>query len=222
MILAVNAKAYYPHSFGSKLLKIARALDSVAKEYSIRAIIAPPFTELKDVKEVVEKVEVFAQHLDPVEPGAHTGAVVAEGVKNIIDGSIINHSERRLLLDEIEFLVRKLKILGKESLVCAPTPKAAAAVAAFEPHMIAMEPPELIGTGISVSKAKPETITETVEALRSAGFKGHVLVGAGITTGEDVRKALELGAEGVLVASAVVKADDPYAKLKEFAEAATK
>jgi triosephosphate isomerase len=86
--------------------------------------------------------------------------------------------------------------------------------------MVAMEPPELIGTGISVSKAKPETITSTVEAVREVGFSGPILVGAGISTGEDVKKAMELGANGVLVASAVVKAKDPYEKLKELAGAA--
>ncbi|ABU81878.1 triose-phosphate isomerase [Ignicoccus hospitalis] len=219
MILAVNAKVYYPYSFGARLLRLARAIDKVAKEYSITTIIAPPHTELKEVKDIVEVTKVYAQHLDPVEPGAHTGSVILEGIKEIIDGSIINHSEKRMRLDEIELVVSKLRRAGKESLVCAPTPNTAAAVAALRPSMIAMEPPELIGTGVSVSRARPETVVETVRAVKGTGFAGPVLVGAGISSGEDVRKAIELGADGVLVASAVVKADDPYVKLKEFAEA---
>ena len=35
-----------------------------------------------------------------------------------------------------------------------------------------------------------------------------VLCGAGISTGEDMKAALELGAEGVLLASGIIKADD--------------
>jgi len=222
LILAVNAKTYYPHSFGSRLLRILRALDKIAKEYDLVTILAPPHTEIREVSEITEATRIFAQHVDPVDPGAHTGSVVLEGIKDFVDGSIVNHSEKRLKLDDIDFIVNKLREFGKESLVCAPTPKTAASVAVLEPTMVAMEPPELIGTGISVSKAKPETITETVKAVRAVGFRGPILVGAGISTGEDVRKALELGADGMLVASAVVKAEDPYLKLKEFAEAASR
>jgi triosephosphate isomerase len=48
----------------------------------------------------------------------------------------------------------------------------------------------------------------------------NVLCGAGITKGEDVGSALKLGTKGVLVASGVVKAKDPYKVLLNFAEAA--
>jgi triosephosphate isomerase len=77
------------------------------------------------------------------------------------------------------------------------------------PDMIAIEPPELIGTGISISKARPELITESVKQIRKVNRSVKVLCGAGVTTAEDVSKALELGSEGVLVASAVAKSKDP-------------
>ena len=219
-IIAVNAKTYYPYSFGSHLLRILRAMEKISREYDVELILAPPHTELKETSSIAERVSIFAQHVDPLEPGAHTGSVIIEGLKDIISGSIINHSERRIRIDEIEFIVEKLRKYGLRSLVCAPTPKTAASVAVLEPDFVAMEPPELIGTGISVSKAKPETITNTVKKLEEVNYKGHILVGAGISTGDDVAKALQLGAHGVLVASAIVKAKDPYEKLSEFAGAA--
>jgi triosephosphate isomerase len=37
----------------------------------------------------------------------------------------------------------------------------------------------------------------------------RVLAGAGISTGDCVKKAIELGADGVLLASGVVKAKNP-------------
>ena len=43
-----------------------------------------------------------------------------------------------------------------------------------------------------------------------------VLCGAGIHTGEDVKKSRELGAKGILVASGVVKAKDQRKALKEL------
>ncbi|MCD6235493.1 MAG: triose-phosphate isomerase, partial [Thaumarchaeota archaeon] len=92
--------------------------------------------------------------------------------------------------------------------------------AALGPDMIAIEPPELIGTGIPVSKAKPEVVSGAVEAVKRINTEVHVLCGAGISTGEDVARAIELGAEGVLLASAYVKAKDPKKVLSEMAETA--
>ena len=43
-----------------------------------------------------------------------------------------------------------------------------------------------------------------------------VLCGAGVKTGKDIRKALELGAHGVLLASGVVKAKDKRATLMDL------
>lgn len=75
---------------------------------------------------------------------------------------------------------------------------------------MAIEPPELIGSGIPVSKASPEVVTGAVKA--AAGVK--VLCGAGISKGEDVKAAIELGTHGVLLASGVTKAADPEAALR--------
>jgi len=43
-----------------------------------------------------------------------------------------------------------------------------------------------------------------------------VLTGAGISTGECVRIALDLGTDGVLLASGVVKAKDPALVLRDL------
>jgi len=75
---------------------------------------------------------------------------------------------------------------------------------------IAYEPPELIGGDISVSEAKPEIIERITSKV------DNLLVGAGIKKKEDVKRSLELGAKGILVASGVVKAKNPYKILEEF------
>ncbi len=220
-ILAINFKAY-PSAFGEKGLAIALAAEHVAEEYkgSIDIIVAVPATEIARVSDAVTSVHVFAQHVDPVEPGAHTGylpleAIVEAGAK----GTLVNHSEHRLKLSDIDYIVRKARKMSVSTLVCADTPTAAAAVAALSPDIIAVEPPELIGTGIPVSKAKPEIIRDTVKLVRMINADVVVLTGAGITSGDDAAAAIRLGTLGVLVASAVMKASDPEAKIRELAEA---
>jgi triosephosphate isomerase len=105
------------------------------------------------------------------------------------------------------------------SVICANNPTISVAVASLKPDVIAVEPPELIGTGIPVSKAKPEVVADTVNLVREVNKKVKILCGAGISRGEDVTAALKLGTEGVLVASGIVKAKHPYKIMREFAEA---
>ena len=81
---------------------------------------------------------------------------------------------------------------------------------------MAVEPPELIGSGISVAKADPDIIRSSVELVHSVNKNVKVLCGAGIQTGECVRTAVDLGADGVLLASGVVKAKDPEAVLRDL------
>jgi len=137
-------------------------------------------------------------------------------------GTLVNHSERRLNLADIDEIIMRARANDLVSVVCSNNASVSSAVAALKPNMIAVEPPELIGTGIPVSKAKPEVVSGTVELVRRVNRDVVLLCGAGITRGEDVAAALRLGTEGVLVASGIVKAKDPYAALMEFAEAISK
>jgi len=219
-IVAVNFKAYYPYSFGENALRIARDAKKVWEETGVEIILIPPYTEIKPVLEVVKgtEIKVYAQHADPVEPGARTGFIPLEGLKEAgVHGVLLNHSEHRLKLADINWLIKKAKELGLRTLVCADVPETGAAVAVLKPDMVAVEPPELIGTGIPVSKAKPEVITRSVELIRKVNSEVIILTGAGISKGEDVYAAIKLGTSGVLVASAIVKAKNPYEVIKDMA-----
>ena len=224
-IIAVNFKAYYPYSFGEHALRIARDAVKIVDEYDVDVILAPPFTEIYRILEIVRgsRVKVYAQHADPMEPGARTGFIPVEAIKEIgANGLILNHSEHRLKLADINWLIKKAKKLSLEQIVCADVPETAAAVSVLNPDIVAVEPPELIGTGIPVSKAKPEVITRSVELVKKHNPDIVLLTGAGISKGEDVYAAIRLGTLGVLVASAIVKAKDPYAVMKDMAENALK
>ncbi|MEL9997319.1 MAG: triose-phosphate isomerase [Sulfolobales archaeon] len=217
-VIVINYKVYNT-SFGNSALSIAKAAEEVSINTGVNIIVAPPATEIRTLASNVS-IPVYAQHVDPVDLGAYTGHIPPEAVKEAgAKGFIINHSERRIRVDEIARLVIKARNLGLNTLVCADTPEVAAALAVLNPDMIAIEPPELIGTGIAVSKAKPEIILSTVSRIRSVNNDVIILTGAGISTPEDVVKALELGTSGVLVSSAIMKAKDPKKVISEMAEA---
>lgn len=220
-LLVINYKAYIT-AVGEAATSIARAAEKVSREYGVTVAVAPPATMINRIASTYE-VPVFAQHVDPVRPGSHTGFLTVEAIKEAgAVGSVINHSEHRLKLSDIEFLVNRLREERLLSLVCADTPAAAAAVAVLRPDIIAIEPPELIGTGIPVSKAKPEVVIRSVRLVRSVNSNVIILTGAGITTGEDVAAAIRLGTSGVLVASAVMKAKEPDKVLSDMADKAVR
>jgi len=208
---------------GKKALELARIAENVNLETEVNIGLAPQYVDIAPIAREVS-VPVFSQHIDAITPGSFkTGHVLPESVKEAgAVGTLINHSERRLKLAKIDATIARARELSLVSVVCTNNPAVSAAAAALKPDMIAVEPPELIGTGIPVSKAKPEVVTGTVDVVKRINPKIVVLCGAGITTGDDVAAALRLGTEGVLVASGIVKAKDPYKALLDFAEAITR
>ncbi|NLF89093.1 triose-phosphate isomerase [Candidatus Bathyarchaeota archaeon] len=219
-MIIVNFKTYL-ESTGKNALSLAKQAERAAKETGACIVVAPQAADLRLVAESVE-IPVFAQHVDPIKPGSSTGHVLAEAVKEAgAVGTLINHSERQLRLIDIDATIALCREKGLVSCVCANNPAVSAAIAALKPDITSMEPPELIGSGISVSKSKPEVITDTVQLVKRIDSKMTILCGAGISTAEDVSIALKLGTQGVLVASGIVKAKDPYSVLRAFADATT-
>jgi len=217
-MIIVNFKTYL-EATGEKSVELAKKAEKVSADTKVLIGVAPQFVDIAVVAEAVS-IPVFAQHIDPIQPGSHTGHVLAESVKEAgALGTLINHSERQLKLSDINAIIKMTREKSLVSLVCANNPAISASAAALKPEIIAIEPPELIGTGIPVSKAKPEVITDTIRRVREINKKVVILCGAGISHGEDVEAALRLGTQGVLVASGIVKAKDPDRVLREFAEA---
>jgi len=216
-VMIVNFKTYL-EATGKNAVELAKKAEKVSRETGIYIGVAPQLADLRSVAEAVE-IPVFAQHVDSIKPGSYTGHVLAESVKEAgAAGTLINHSERQLKLADVDETVKIARKKGLISVVCANNPSISAAVASLKPDMVAIEPPELIGTGIPVSKAQPEVVSGTVGLVREVNEQVIILCGAGISHGEDVTAALKLGTQGVLVASGIVKAKDPYEIIREFAE----
>lgn len=214
-LILINFKSYR-EGFGHNAHKIAQSAEIVSQESGISIALAPGYMDIHPISHHYS-LPVYAQHIDGISPGAHTGAVLAEAVKEAgATGTLINHSERRLTMADIDAAVSAANNAHLASVVCTNNAATSAAAAALSPSYIAIEPPELIGSGVSVSKTDPGIIERTVEAVKSVNPDVRVLTGAGISTGECVKIAVELGTDGVLLASGVVKADNPQKVLEDL------
>ncbi len=209
-MIIINFKAYR-QATGQEAEELNQKIEKARKKTDKEIVVSPATTDLNRIK----SSKMYSQHIDPVNPGSQTGHTTVETVKEAgAEGTLLNHSERRLEDEELKESVMMANEKGLTTVVCAQNPEECGKYAEYNPDYIAYEPPELIGGDTSVSSAKPGLIEKAVEKASDT----TVLTGAGIKSREDVEKSIELGCEGVLVASGVVKSEDPFEEVLELCE----
>jgi len=214
-LIVLNFKTYR-ESTGEQAIRLAEICEDIANDYSVKMVVVPQVADISVISKAV-RIPVFAQHVDGVGYGGFTGHITAASLKEAgATGSLINHSERRLKLADIDASITACRKAGLKMIICTNNVATTRACAALEPDYVAVEPPELIGSGIPVSKADPDIVTNSVKAVKNIAPKVGVLCGAGITHGEDLKSALELGTEGVLLASGIIKAKDQRKALEDL------
>lgn len=203
--LIVNLKAYQQGT-DTQAGTILNDLNKVSTPQGVDLVVAVNPVDLRLADRTNHAV--IAQHLAPHGYGSHTGRVLPRSAEQFgATGTLLNHSERQISLDGIKNTKELCGALGLTTYICADSLATVKTVARLEPDYVAIEPPELIGGDTSVSDAKPELIAGAADAC--AEHDVSLLCGAGVKSAEDVAKARELGAKGVLVASGVVKEADP-------------
>ncbi|MDH3385873.1 MAG: triose-phosphate isomerase [Nitrosopumilus sp.] len=215
-MFVINCKNYEEIA-GDKIIKFVKISEKISKKYKIKIAISPP----QHLMGLVSKssIPILAQHVDVSKVGSTTGFIVPELLKKSgVKGSLINHSEHRISGKDIVFLISKLRDLKMISILCVKDVAEVKKYVKLNPDYIAIEPPELIGSGKAVSKEKPDLIIKAVNAVKSAKNNTKLLCGAGIVSGEDVSKAAELGSHGILVASGIIKAKNWEKMIIEFAK----
>jgi len=215
-VIVLNVKTY-AEATGNKALEIAKIMDRISEETGASMAICVQATDIFKCAEQVS-IPVWAENIDPVKPGSHTGWTLPEAVKEVgATGTLINHSEHRLKLADIDACLTRAKELDLDQIICTNNVATSKAAAALKPNFVAVEPPELIGGDISVTTADPDIVKNSVDAVQNIDSSVKVLCGAGVKNGKDVAKAIELGAEGVLLASGVVKAADKEKVIRDLA-----
>ena len=216
-MFVINCKNYEEIS-GDKIKKFIEIAEQVSKKYKIKIAISPPQHLIGLVAN--SSIPILAQHIDDSKIGSTTGYIIPELLKKSkVKGSLINHSEHRISSKEIEKLVLKLKELKMISIVCVKDVAEVKKYLKINPDFIAIEPPELIGSGKAISTEKPDLIQKAAKIVNDSKNKTKLLCGAGIVSGDDVAKSIELGSKGILVASGIIKAKNWNKIISEFAKA---
>ncbi|HEY6238116.1 MAG TPA: triose-phosphate isomerase, partial [Thermoplasmata archaeon] len=214
-LLLLNLKAY-PGCLGPGAERLGLHLQQLGRRAGVAVAIAPATPDLGRLARALS-IPVLAQHADAGEAGARTGWTVPATIRAAGGrGSLLNHSEHPMEDEGIAAGVVGLRSLDLVPVVCAKDVADAGRLARFRPPYLAVEPPELIGGDRSVSTTRPEVVSETVDVVRRVAPRTLVLCGAGVHDRDDVRRAIELGSQGVLVASAVTKAPSPRSAIAEL------
>ena len=189
-LIVINFKTYKQ---GKAAIKLAKVIEKVSRNIIIGV-------QASDIYEIAKatKLKVYAQHVDWQKPGRHTGFILPEAVKKDRGvGSFLNHSEHKLSPRILRKTIKRCKKIGLKTMVFASSLREAKRIQRLKPDYLIIEPPELID---KIAKK----------------LKTKFLVGAGIHTSEDIKKALELGASGIAISSAITKAKKPGRKLREL------
>jgi len=203
-IVIINFKTYKQ---GKAVLKLAKDISKIDKKVILGV-------QAEDIYEISKKVKnpIYSQHVDYFKPGRYTGYILPEAIKkDKAKGSFLNHSEHRISFSVLKKTIKRCKKIKLKTIVFAENLKEAQKIERLEPDYLIIEPSELVGGKKSVTKAKPELITNIKKKLKT-----KFLVGAGIKTNEDVKIAMKLGASGVAISSAITKAKNPGKKLREL------
>ena len=207
-IIIVNLKTY-EQGYGADGFELCKIMEEISIEHNVNLAAAVSAIDLVDYSDNL-KIPIFAQHVDGVTYGSNTGSILPEAVRySGAVGTLVNHAECQMNWGEIEKTINRCKELGLTTVLCTADLASSEKGSHLDPDMIAVEPPELIGGDISVSTAKPEIISDTVEIVKKINSNISVLCGAGVKNQEDVSKAILLGSEGILLASGVVKSSEP-------------
>jgi triosephosphate isomerase (TIM) len=220
--LIINTKNY-PEVAGKRIdafLRATKESSPFSKGRSAVYLSLPAFY-IGYASESFPSLKLLAQHLDSKAAGSTTGYLIPEIAKaSGALGSLINHSEHRLEDSQhIAELIARLGNLKMKSVVCARDIEEVRRLTPLAPDFIAIEPPELIGSGNAVSKVRPDVIIESrkvMEEFRPTNAATKLLCGAGIVDEVDARTAIELGADGILVSSAVVKSKNWKSKIESL------
>lgn len=205
----------YEEAMGKRGLKLIKICEKYAKKFEGTVLISPNIVDLSLFSQKTD-LPLIAQHVDPILEGKFTGHISIKAVKNYSYGVFLNHSERKLSLEEIEKTVELCRNSDLKTFCFASSLKESEKILSLNPDFLIYEPPELIGTGVSVSKTEPEIIFKFSLMIKRKNSKVTPLCGAGISSQEDLIKALELGTSGVALSSSFVKSENPERFLNEF------
>ena len=210
-MIIINFKNYV---LGKKSLELVKKI----QKHLPRAIVAISPVDVRSV-EYYTKARIFSQNVDFIKANKSTGFINPRIIKHAkAEGTLLNHSEHKKPIREIKAILKECREINLKVVLCTTNLGQLKEFRKLKPWAIAFEDPKLIGTGKSITKHRTHSIKKFAKALKST--KIIPLCGAGISSTEDYKEALNLGCKGVLVSSAVAgpKTKNPEKFLKEVSQ----
>ena len=203
--------------FGDQILDLARIADEAAARYNVRVIYTTPYADISRVATSVNNIYVFAPHMDDIPVGRGLACVLPESVRAAgAVGVMLNHAERPLTISVLNKTLCRARELSLMSIVCADSMPETRAVAQLSPDLMITEPTELIGTGKACDMSY---VKQSFDAVMDINPNIGVLVGGGISNGQDVYNTIMAGADATGSSSGIVKASDPEKMVYEMLQA---
>lgn len=210
----VNPKSYL---YGEEEYKLAALAEELAVKYDFDILFTGQLVDLARLAHDFPHLYVCAQNMEPLRPGRGMGHILPEALKAAgVRATFLNHAENPKTVSELTDTIARAKELDIITVVCADDVADAKAIATLEPDIMVCELKSLIGTGKS---ADISYMRATNEAVKAISPNTQTLQAAGISTAEDVYKAIESGADGTGGTSGIVCAKDPYQTLRDMIEA---
>ena len=207
----VNPKAYL---YGEKSLELALEADKLSEKYDVDILFTAQYADCYRISQATNRLIITTQHMDALSPGRGMGYILPESlVESGVQATFLNHAEHPVKVNELVEIMKRADELGILTIVCADSISEAKAISTLDPDIMICEPTELIGTGQSSSI---DYMRQTNEAVRESNSKIKVLQAAGISSPEDVRKALESGADATGGTSGIIGAENPIEMLESM------
>src|SRR3989344_8920697 len=153
----VNTAIEWVNEF-NKLMKANKEILKKLDEDSLKIIICPSYHLISLVKQKIIKhknINLGSQDVSFFEQGNYTGEVSAQNLKELINYSIVGHSERRKYLKETDNVIdQKVQILKDYSIEPILCVRDENDLIPKDVKIIAYEPVYAIGTGNNEDLAK--------------------------------------------------------------------
>ena len=202
----------YEQASGDQVIKLCQIVKKVSQQTGVKIMVGAQAFDIRRIKKEVG-IEVWTQHLDPIDPGRHFGWLSPYSAKLAgATGTMINHAEHAVPFKTIKAIMTKCQTQGLKTLVGTDSLDLAKKVVKLKPDYLAFEDPDLIGGDVSFVDQGADDIKAVIDITPMPFF-----VGAGIKTKDHVQKTVKLGGHGVILSSGVVLAENQEAILRDLA-----
>ncbi len=212
-----NWKAYKNKAEAEKWMRTFLHICPVSP--GTRMIVAPPFVYLESMSEKIRQsdcknLHLAAQDISPFPPGAYTGAVAADMIKDAAEYAIVGHAERKRYFhetdQEVANKVREAVDAGIQPILCVDREYARARIAALDEDdldkvVIGYGPAGFIGRDVSQDL---EEAGVAVGEIQKMAPSCPILYGGSIRAGNAADYLQIKGIAGLMVSSGALDPEE--------------